>query len=120
MEQTTNKKTIVQKLKKPVEDQFATAEKYYSLLSALNGLKLTQREIQLVAFTAIRGNISYANIRTEFCEKYDSTAPTINNIISKLKKLGVFVKDGTKVKVNPLIILNFENDIVLQITLSHG
>jgi hypothetical protein len=62
MEQTTNKKITVQKLKKPVEDQFATAEKYYALLSALNGLKLTQREIQLVAFTAIRGNISYANI----------------------------------------------------------
>ena len=74
MEQPTTKKTIVQKLKKPVEDQFATAEKYYSLLSALNGLKLTQREIQLVAFTAIRGNISYANIRQEFCEKYDSLA----------------------------------------------
>jgi hypothetical protein len=120
MEQPTTKKTIVQKLRRPVEDQFSTAEKYYSLLSALNELKLTQREIQLVAFTAIRGNISYANIRQEFCEKYDSTAPTINNIISKLKKLGVFVKDGTKVKVNPMIILNFENDIVLQITLSHG
>lgn len=120
MEQPITKKTTVQKLKKPVEDQFAIAEKYYALLSALNGLKLTQREIQLVAFTAIKSNISYANIRTEFCEKYNSTAPTINNIISKLKKLGVFVKDGTKVKVNPLIILNFENNIVLQITLTHG
>jgi hypothetical protein len=120
MEQPTTKKTIVQKLKKPVEDQFAIAEKYYSLLSALNGLKLTQREIQLVAFTAIRGNISYANIRTEFCEKYDSTAPTINNIISKLKKLGVFVKDGSKIKVNPVIILNFSNNITLEIKMEHN
>ena len=115
-----NKKIVVQKLKKPVSDNYACAEKYYSLLSSLNDLKLTTREIQLIAFTAIKGNISYANIRNEFCAKYHSSAPTINNLISKLKRMGVFVKDGTKVKVNPLIILNFENDIVLQITVSHG
>ena len=68
----------------------------------------------------MKGNISYANIRKEFCEKYNSTSPAINNIISKLKKMGVFVKDGTKVKVNPLILLNFDKDIVLQISLIHG
>jgi hypothetical protein len=120
MENKTNKKIIVQKLKTRVSDVYVAAEKYYSLLSSLNQLKLTQREIQLIAFTAIKGNISYANIRQEFCEKYKSSPPTINNIISKLKKMGVFVKDGTKVKVNPLILLAFENDVVLQITLSHG
>jgi hypothetical protein len=81
---------------------------------------LTNREIQLIAFAAMKGNISYANIRKEFCEKYDSTSPAINNIISKLKKMGVFVKDGTKVKVNPLILLNFDKDIILQISLIHG
>lgn len=113
-------KIIVQKMKKPVEDSFAVAEKYYHILSAVNKLGLTEREIQLIAFTAIKGNISYANIRAEFCDKYKSSPPTINNIISKLKKLGVFVKDGTKVKVNPVIILDFEKDIVLQITVSHG
>jgi DNA-binding MarR family transcriptional regulator len=111
---------ITQKLKNKSEDKYLLAEKYYSILSAVNNLKLTQREIQLIAFTAIRGNISYANIRKEFCEKYESTSPTINNIISKLKKLGIFVKDGTKVKVNPIIILPFDKDIVLEIKLVHG
>jgi len=111
---------IVQKLKKPVENNYSLAEKYYSVLSAVNNLKLTQREIQLVAFTAIRGNISYANIRQEFCEKYKTTSPTINNIISKLKKIGIFVKDGSKVKVNPLIILPFDKDVTLEIKLIHG
>jgi hypothetical protein len=86
----------------------------------VNDLKLTRREIQLIAFAAIKGNISYANIRKEFCERYDSTPPAINNIISKLKKMGVFVKDGTKVKVNPVILLNFDKDIVLQISMLHG
>ena len=115
-----NKKVIVQKFLRKVEDDYSMAEKYYSILSTINDLKLTQREIQLVAFTAIRGNISYSSIREDFCKKYNSTSPTINNIISKLKKIGVFVKDGTKVKVNPLIILDFDKDIVLQITVSHG
>ena len=113
-------KIIIQKMKKPVEDSFAVAEKYYHILSAVNSLGLTEREVQLIAFTAIKGNISYANIRQEFCDKYKSSPPTINNIISKLKRIGVFVKDGTKVKVNPIIILDFEKDIVLQISVSHG
>jgi hypothetical protein len=113
-------KPIVQRLKNSVEDNYALAEKYYKILSAVNNLKLTQREVELIAFAAIKGNISYANIRKEFCEKYESTSAAINNIISKLKKMGIFIKDGTKVKVNPIIILNFEKDIVLQITLTHG
>lgn len=113
-------KVIVQKLKRSIADSYSIAEKYYSILSAINDLKLTQREIQLIAFTSIKGNISYANIREEFCEKHKTTSPTINNIISKLKKMGVLVKDGTKVKVNPVIILPFENDVTLEIKLTHG
>jgi len=31
----------------------------------------------------------------------------------------VLVKDGTKVKVNPQIVLNFDNDITLEIRLVH-
>lgn len=116
----TNNKIIVQKLKKQLEDSYAIAEIYYSLLSAINDLGLTNREIQLIAFTAVKGNISYANIREEFCAKFNSSPPTINNMISKLKKIGVFIKDGTKVKVNPIIVLNFDRDIALHINLIHG
>jgi hypothetical protein len=116
----TEKKIIVQKFLRKIEDNYAMAEKYYSVLSTINNLKLTQREIQLVAFTAIRGNISYSSIREDFCKKYNSTSPTINNIISKLKRIGVFVKDGSKIKVNPVIILNFSNDITLEVKMEHN
>ena len=112
-------RVILQKLKKEEKDSHVMAERYYTLLSAVNNLKLTQREIQLIAFTAIRGNISYANIRKDFCDMYGTTNPSINNIISRLKKMGVLVKDGSKVKVNPRILLNFENDITLEIKLIH-
>ena len=116
----THKKTIVQKLKKQEQDVYASAQRYYGVMSAVNSLSLTERELQLVAFTAVKGNISYKNIREEFCQKYNSSAPTINNLISKLKKLGVFVKEGSKVKVNPIINLNFENDVVLEIKITNN
>jgi len=118
--ENSSKKIIVQKFLRKVEDNYAMAEKYYSVLSTINNLKLTTREIQLVAFTAIRGNISYSSIREDFCKKYNSTSPTINNIISKLKRIGVFVKDGSKIKVNPVIILNFSNDITLEVKMEHN
>lgn len=112
--ESTEKKTIVQKLKKGENDTLSMARRYYSILSAVNDLHLTEREIQLIAFTAIKGNISYSTNREEFCKLYNSSSPTINNIISKLKKIGVFVKDASKIKVNPKILLNFENDIILE------
>lgn len=113
-------KVILQKLKKKEDNDYLLAERYYVLLSAINDLKLTKREIELIAFTAIKGNISYANIRQEFCEKYDTTNPSMYNSISKLRKMGVLVKDGGKVKVNPKILLNFENDVTLEVRLVHG
>lgn len=88
------KPLIVQKFKRIEKDVLSSAQRYYTILSAINDLHLTEREIQLVAFTAIRGNISYSNNREEFCQLYKSSAPTINNIISKLKKLKLLIKDG--------------------------
>ena len=115
----TNRKIIGQKLKRSLSDSYLLAEKYYTFLSVVNNLNLTEREVQLVAFTAIKGNISYANNRQEFCVKHKSSEATIYNIISKLKKIGVLVKDGNKVKVNPVISLDFESDLVLEIKLKH-
>ena len=106
---------IVQRLKKDVSTDIELAIKYYSILSAINNLHLTEREIQLISFTAIKGNITYANVREEFCKTYNSTSPSINNIISKLKKIGIFIKENGKVKVNPVIVIDFKKDLTLDI-----
>lgn len=112
--ESTEKKIIVQKLKKKEENPLAVAQRYYSILSAVNDLHLTEREIQLIAFTAIKGNMSYSTNKEEFCKLYKSSVSTINNIISKLKKMGIFVKDAYKIKVNPKILLNFENNLIIE------
>jgi len=109
----------LQILRKVVPTDIQLAEKYYSILSAVNSLHLTQREIQLIAFTSIKGNITYANVREEFCKLHNTTSPTINNIISKLKKIGIFIKEGGKVKINPMIVIDFKKDVTLGITLVH-
>lgn len=114
----TEKKTSIQKLRKQEKDPLSIAQRYYTILSAINSLHLTEREIQLVAFTAIKGNISYSTNREEFCALYQSSSPTINNIISKLKKTGILIKDASKIKVNPRILVDFNNDIILQTKLS--
>lgn len=112
-------KIIVQRLKKDVSTDMELAMKYYSILSAINSLNLTEREIQLISFTAIKGNITFANVREEFCKTYNSTSPSINNIISKLKKVGIFIKENGKVKVNPVISIDFTKDLTLDIKLVH-
>jgi len=121
MEEILNKTVVVQSLKRTVgDDSLNMAEKYYSLLSAINDLHLTQREIQLISFTAVKGNMSYANIREDFCKRYETTSPTINNIISKLKKLGILIKDRGKIKVRTSLLLNFNLDVTLVIKLLHN
>jgi hypothetical protein len=113
-------KIIVQRLKKNVDNDMELAMKYYSILSVINSLNLTEREIQLISITAINVNITYANVREEFCKTYNSTSPSINNIISKLKRIGIFIKENGKVKVNPVIVIDFSKDLTLDIKLVHG
>lgn len=110
--------TTVQKLSKDSSNRLELAQKYYSLISALNSLNLTEREIQLIAFSAVRGSISFATVREEFCDLYQSSFPTINNMVSKLKKSFVLIKQGKQIVVNPRIALDFSKPLILQITLT--
>ncbi len=111
---------VIQKLQKSLDDEYAIAQQYYSILSAINNLGLTKREIELVAFTAVKGTISYANVRAQFCERYNTTTATINNIVSKLKKIGIFVKKSGKVRVNPIIVIDFKKNLNLVIRIAHN
>jgi hypothetical protein len=112
--------TILQKLKKSLKDKYAIAEKYYSILSVVNNLNLTKREIELVAYIAIHGTISYANRRTEFCNKYNTTSATISNLICRLKKVNVLIKEFGKIKVNPIIVIDFTKNLNLVIIIEHN
>lgn len=114
------KRIKIRRIVVPETTSMSVAQKYFSILSAISNVSLTEREIQLLAFTAIKGNMSYSSNREEFCTTYKSSSPTINNIISRLKKLGLLIKEGGKIKVHPQHILQFDKDITLQISLKYG
>lgn len=116
----TNKEMIVQRLKKELINDTEVSHRYYSVLSALNDLELTEREVQLMSFIAVSGSISIPSNREKFCSTYQTTGATVNNMVSKLKKRNLLLKKDGKIVVNPLISLDFSNDISLEIKILHG
>lgn len=104
--------TILQKIKKSF-DKEQKAFVYYSIISVINKLGLTKRQIQLLAFTAIRGSITNPAAKSDFCTKYDSSLGTINNMISDLREMGIFIKTGNKISINPVLNHNFDKDIII-------
>jgi hypothetical protein len=108
--------TIIQKIRKELSRE-DVAYSYYAIISSINKLGLTDRELQLLSFTALRGGITNPAAKKDFCEKYNSSLATINNMISKLRRLGVFVKKGNKISIHTAISLDFNKNIVLQLCL---
>lgn len=115
-----NNYMIVQRLRKELKTDSSIAEKYYGVLSVLNDLGLTSRDVELLAFVATTGNVITKENKKRFCEVYDTTEATVNNIVSKLKKMKLFTKSGKDIQINPVIRLDFVKDVGLDIRLIHG
>lgn len=108
---------IKQVIKFEHTDPVEKAIKYYSILSVVNNLNLTRRQIQLVAYIAVYGTINYKNFRKGFCDRFNSSNNTINNMISELTELGILKRIDSKIRVNPVILLDFKKMIGLVIKL---
>lgn len=108
---------IVQKLRKTVDDDIEKAIKYYSILSIVNGLQLTQKQVELLAFTSVRGTITTPSARVEFVRRFGTTPSYLENVKHKLKKMGWMVEIDNKYRVNPKVSLDFSKDIILQINM---
>ena len=106
---------VVQKLMKEVKTEVEVGIKYYSLLSALNDLKLSKKQIELLAFTAVRGTITPLPAKQEFVKMFRSSIHSLENIKGKLVKRGLIIKDGDMYRVNPVIALDFSKDLILKI-----
>lgn len=108
----------VQKITKSFPDALQVAIKYYSIICILNNISLTERELQLLAFTSIRGTISSLSAKEEFSKVFGSSVASVNNMISKLKSIGLLRKIQNKYRVNPQLALEFaKQDIGLVLIL---
>jgi len=106
----------VQKLKPTIDSEFEAAKRYYKVISAINKLDLTEMEVNLFAFMAVKGSISNTNNKATFCETFDSTENSVNNVINRLTKRGLLLKKEGKVKIINPIALNFKEPVIVKIT----
>jgi len=107
----------VQKIRKSYPSPLQVAIKYYGVLSVLNDIQLTGREIQLMAYTAVRGTLSSGGAKEGFIQHFHSSQASVGNMIHKLKKKGLLIKVEGRVVVNPQISLNFNNNLILQLNM---
>jgi hypothetical protein len=117
---------ITQKIRKTYPSPLEVALIYYQMVAIMNGIHLTTRQLQLVAFTAVKGSISAGGAREEFIKMFKSSRATVNNMISDLQKdemHRLLVKSGGragKITVNPRILLDFSKPLEVQINLTHA
>lgn len=100
---------------KKYKTDFEIARKYYSILFALNDVSITPKEMDLLAFTAVRGSISTLPAKKDFSEQFNMSNSSINNIISKLQRMGILKKIQGRTKVNPQIQVDLKNRLTFEI-----
>ena len=112
---------IAQKFRRSFVNKLNKAIAFYSVISSFNSLNLTKKQIELLAYTHIRGTISSLSAKQDFVDTFGSSIDSINNMISKLykKKLLYKVGDTGKIKVAPIFSkIDFDNpEIVIILTI---
>jgi hypothetical protein len=111
---------VLQKIKKTYPTSLEVGVKYYALLSLLNNRKWKKREMELMAFTSLRGDIAGGGAKQQFVELVGTTIDTIGNLICQMSKKGLLVKEDKKIKVHPALQLDFSKEIILQLNLDHA
>lgn len=105
----------VQTITKGVDTNLALAIRYYSIFSVIHKMGLTDKQIQLLAFTAVRGTITPISARKEFAQMFSSSLPYIEKMKAKLVKLNLLTKQEGKYRVHPIIDLDFSSDLLLKL-----
>lgn len=111
----TMEKIVVQRIIVAVPN---VAERYFRILSAINELHLTDREVNVLAYIANEG-FDTKEKREEFCKMNETTLATIYNVVFKLKKRGMVTKVKGVTRLVSLLEFDYKKDLQLQIELRH-
>lgn len=106
-------RTIVQTWKKNYSQPYEVAYAYIKLVVTLNQIHLTPREMQLLAFTAVKGSISSGGAKKLFIEQFNSSMATVGNLIHTLSQKGALVKEGKHIRPIPAFRLDFTKNVSL-------
>lgn len=109
-----------QKILSTCDSKFEVARRYYVILCELNNIKITKNELNLLAYSAVYGTLSTPPVRDEFMRRFKIPKHSMYNMIGKLKKLNILIKDKEKkIRVNPQILPDFNKNLVLAIKLEN-
>lgn len=107
------------RIKKNYDNDLELAVKWYSIISILNNFKWSPLQVKLMAFTAVKGDISSGGRKEAFCTFASSVKTSVANTISDMYQAGFLVKNKRRITVNPQLLLNFEGDICAKLILEH-
>jgi len=108
------KSVIVKTIKKSFNNKIKAGVTWFKFIAAINDIRLTPRELELLAFINFRGTISSIQSKEEFCKIFESSPATVSNMTAKLLKQKLLVKEKSKVKVNPALKVDFSNNFVVR------
>jgi len=98
------------------KDRLKTAIVYYNLLSVLNNLLLTPKQIELIANISLGGGIAD---RDEYVKEFNTTHKRLENISGPLKKKGI-LSGVTTLSLHPALNkLDFTQPIALIISIEN-
>jgi hypothetical protein len=113
-----DKQILVKTIKKSFTGKIKAGITWFKFISAINDIKLTKREFELLAFTNYRGAISSTSSKEEFCKIFKSSIGTVSNMTAKLLRMKLLVKNSGKIKVNPALSVDFTKDFVVRFFIS--
>ena len=96
--------------KKEKKEKRESAITYFRLLSAYNDIKISEAEIKLLAHISMYKGIVTGPCKTSFIESNNSSMASVDNLISKLKKKKLVIKEDNTIMIRPVINLDFVNN----------
>jgi hypothetical protein len=73
-------------------------KKYYAILFLLNDIHVPEKELSLVAFSALNGSLTSPPIRNKFIVLFNSSEGSVYNMMASLQKKNILVKDEDRNK----------------------
>lgn len=110
-------KIYIKKFNIKYNTELDIAVKYFTVVSTLYSLPITQKEILFLSYLTVKGGVFNTVIRNSFIQEHGISSAAIYNIISKLKKYKVLMKTDKQISVHPNLKPDFSltNSIALDI-----
>ena len=107
---------MLQKLNFNYSDHQTRSLAYFKLISLMNNLELQVNDLNVLVWLSINKILS-TKTKKEVCAKYNIKEGNLNNILSRLRKMGIITTQDKITTLIPVFNQDFENEMTLAIRL---